>query len=169
MRLGARLALPSIGVLGIVYAAFSLILYRAGIVPRAVWLPIAPERYYLAQALFVLPLLAVSSLLFAALAWALSGARRAASLSQAFQVLSVIWALPVLLLFLLPDIAVYFVAGHAALAPAMRFYGPLAPLAIVVSSTLALRRAFSVPVPRALAAVLAALLAQAAFSALALR
>jgi len=75
----------------------------------------------------------------------------------------------VLLLFLLPDIAVYLVAGHAALAPAMRVYGPLAPLAIVVSSTVGLRAAFAVPLVRAVPAAMAALLAQTAFSAMALR
>src|SRR5688500_15826105 len=85
--LGARLAWPCVGLLGVLYAAFSLMLYRAGIAPHAIWLPIEPARYYLAQALFVLPLLAASAYLFAALAWLLSGARHAAPLSRAFQLL----------------------------------------------------------------------------------
>jgi hypothetical protein len=167
--LGAQLAWPCVGLLGVLYAAFSLMLHRAGITARAVWLPIEPQRYYLAQAVFVVPLLAASCWLFVAIAWALSGARRAASLPRAFQLLGVTWALPVLVLFLVPDLAVYLVAGHAALAPAMRVYGPLAPLGIVVASALALRGAFAVPRGRAVAAVVAALIAQAVFSAVALR
>ena len=51
----------------------------------------------------------------------------------------------------------------------MRVYGPLAPLAIVVASALALRGAFAVPKGRAVAAVVAALVLQTLFSAVALR
>lgn len=165
----ARFAWICLGVLGMAWALFSWRLHSEGIAARAVVLPIEPADYYRVQAFFVGPLLVAAAALFTALAWALSGARRVAPFGEAFQLLALSWAVPVLVLFVIPDLAVYTFAGHAALAPAMRIYGPLAPLAIVVTSTLALRDAYQVPAGRGVASTFAALVVQTVVCAIALR
>jgi hypothetical protein len=50
--------------------------------------------------------------------------------------------------FVLPDLVVFLVAGPGALAPAMRYYGAVAPIGIVLSSIAPLEQV----VGRALAA-----------------
>ncbi|MBL9024405.1 MAG: hypothetical protein JNL21_19575 [Myxococcales bacterium] len=155
--------------LGAAYAAFSFLLHRAGVSPRAVWLPIDPARYYLAQTFFVAPLFLILTALYVYLVRLLAGGGRRVSFRASFERLASAYAWPILLLFVVPDVSVFLAAGHAALAKAMRFYGPLAPIAIVVLTTLRARSLFGCGAARAAAASFVALIAQGVVGAVALR
>ena len=76
---------------------------------------------------------------------------------------------PLLGLFLVPDVAVFLIAGHGALAKAMRFYGPIAPLVVWWLSALRTARLFEVSKGRAAAATFVGLLLQALIGGLFLR
>lgn len=154
-----RQGVVSLGVLGTLYALFSVLLHAKGIAARAVWLPIAPERYYLAQSLFVLPLFFLLGLVFVRVTRACLG--RPTDPAAMFAGLAPRFAWPITICFLLPDMIVFLGWGHASLAPAMRYYGPLAPIVIVVASARWLRRETGVSVVRATLAALAGLFAQA--------
>lgn len=165
----AREATLSLSALGAVYAAFSFLLYRANVTPRAVWLPIDPASYYLAQALFVAPLFILLTVLYVAVLRALLPARDGATFRAAYLRLAPAYAWPLLFLFVVPDLVVFLVAGHAALPRAMRFYGPLAPIAIVALSVVRARPFFGASTGRASLASFAGLVAQAVVGALVLR
>jgi hypothetical protein len=154
-----RSGVVSLAVLGALYALFSALLYAQGIAARAVWLPIAPERYYLAQALFVAPLFVLLAFVFARVARFLAGGPSDAR--TAFAGLAPRYAWPITICFLVPDMIVFLGWGHASLAPAMRYYGPLAPIVIVALSTRWLAREAGVGGLRATFAAIGALLAQA--------
>lgn len=124
-------ALGSLAALGAAYAGFSALLAARGISPRAVLLPIEPAQYYAAQALFVGPLFVGLAWLFARTTLLLAGTREVTP-REAFAALAPRYAWPLLVLFVLPDLGVFLVAGHGALAKAMRYYAPLAPIAITV-------------------------------------
>lgn len=158
----------SLIVLGLVYAGFSLLLYARGVAPRAVWLPVAPSDYYLAQAFFVLPLFWLLAYVFAIVVRACAGVR-SHSLEKTFGALAPRYALPIVVLFLLPDLVVFLAFGHAALAPAMKFYGPLAPIAIIGWTTHWLHRHANVGLGRALFASFIGLVAQTLLGAPVLR
>jgi len=154
-------SLFALGLLGSTYSLFSVLLHRSGAVPRAVLIPIDPQHYYLAQAIFVGPLFVLLAFVFTFVTRALAGDRSDVSLRRAFEALAPTYAWPLLVLFVLPDLVVFLAAGHAALAPAMRYYAPLAPLAIIAFATASARKLFGVGVLRAALATTAALFAQA--------
>lgn len=158
----------AIGALGAAYAAFSYLLHRAGISPRAVWLPVDPARYYLAQTFFVGPLFFILTALYVYVVRLLAGGARA-PFGMAFDRIAPAYAWPILFLFVVPDLSVFLAAGHGALATAMRFYGPLAPVAIVALTTGRARSLFGCSLGRAAAAALGALIVQGAAGAIALR
>jgi hypothetical protein len=172
-----RLSVFSLALLGFVYAAFSLLLFRDGIPARAVWLPISPGRYYIAQAIFVGPLFVILAIVFVLVVHAIVGHSRgdANGTSQphsrraVFEALAPRYALPIVFLFLLPDILVFLTMGHAKLAPMMRYYGLLAPIAIVTSTVMWLRRQTSVGMARAIFAAIVGLVSQAVVGAPLLR
>ncbi|MBL8743689.1 MAG: hypothetical protein JNK04_21415, partial [Myxococcales bacterium] len=122
-------------------------------------LPIAPERYYLAQALFVLPLFFALAHIFARVTRATIGVSSDAR--TVYEGLAPRYAWPITICFLVPDMIVFLGFGHASLAPAMRFYGPLAPIVIVVACARWLHRELKVGILRATLATLVALVAQA--------
>lgn len=165
----SREAAASLSALGAVYAAFSFLLYRAGVAPRAVWLPIDPPAYYLAQALFVAPLFVLLTVLYVAVVRAVLPARAEVGFRAAYFRLAPAYAWPLLVLFVVPDLLVFLSQGHAALPRAMRYYGPLAPLAIVALTVARARPLFGVGTGRAALAAFAGLVAQAALGALVLR
>ena len=163
-----RESIVALGALGAAYAAFSFLLHRAGISPRAVWLPIDPARYYLAQTVFVGPLFFILTALYVYLVRLLAGGGRI-SFGVAFDRIAPAYAWPVLFLFVVPDLSVFLAAGHGALAKAMRFYGPLAPIVVVALTTGRARSLFDCGAGRAAGAALVALIVQGAVGALALR
>jgi hypothetical protein len=140
-RRSLRAAALWLGALGLVYALFCALLFRAGVPGRAVLLPVSPEHYYAWQALFVGPLLASLATIYAWLAWRLAGGSMPRStFRDAWALLVPRYAGWTLFGFVVPDLIVFLVAGPAALAPAMRYYGAVAPLGIVASSIAPLRR-----------------------------
>jgi hypothetical protein len=156
--------------LGAVYALFCVSLFRAGVPGRAVLLPIAPDRYYAWQAVFVGPLLGLLATIYAWLAWRLAGGSTPrSSFREAWSELVPRYAGWTLFGFVLPDLAVFLVAGPGALAPAMRYYGAVAPIGIVLSSIAPLGRLSGARWPRALVSALGALIVQALLGAPLLR
>lgn len=147
--------------LGVGWAGFSLLLYVGGHAPSVTLVPIGPERYYLAQAGFAIPLWlmlwVVAGRVSAVAATALGGARR----PWPGAVMGYALASPMIALFLLPDIAVYLVAGHDGLGAAMKYYAPVAPLTAWALATVGLARRYELSRGRAVLAAFAGLLAQA--------
>jgi len=156
--------------LGALYAAFSRLLHAGGHAPKVTLVPIPKEQYYLWQSLFIVPLFVALWLIYGLVAHALSrlaGGR--ASLGASLAVLGVAYAVPLACLFVIPDLIVYLAFGHAALAKAMRFYAPLAMIACVTLSALALMEAHQLSRPRAIAIALAGLVVQGALGGVLLR
>lgn len=147
--------------LGVIYAVFCALLWRADVPARAVLLPIAAEHYYAWQAVYVGPLMAGLATLYAWLAWRFAGgSARGSSYAEAWAALVPRYAGFVLLGFVVPDLVVFLAAGPGALAPAMRYYGALAPIGIVASSVTPLRSLTGASLPRALGSALGALVVQ---------
>lgn len=159
----AALAVLAVGVL---WSVFSLVLANDGNAPSRVLVPIARQHYYVAQALFVLPLLAlqwaVCSLVSFRVARALGGG---GSFGATLERLGFALALPLLLLFLLPDVVCYALSGFSSLGKLVRVTGPLTFVVTLWAATRALRRVHGLSRSRALAAACAGVLAQAALGA----
>jgi hypothetical protein len=166
----ARAGLGPMLALGVSYAAFSLLLHAHGHAPSVTLVPLARDRYYLAQSIFAAPLFLALWAIFAGIAHGL--ARLAGGRGRpgaTFAVIGVAYAAPMLFLFLVPDVVVYLVAGHGALAKAMRFYAPVAPLTCVVLASIGLRAAHGLRVGVAIGITLVASLVQAAMGGILLR
>ena len=162
--------LASLLALGLAWSVLSAILWADGAPARAVLLPVEPRAYYGAQAIFVGPWLALLGSLFALVAGAVARALGGvATLRATWSSLVPVWALPLLLLFVVPDLVVVLALGREHLPRAMRFYAPLAPIVITVLATRRLRALHVVTTPRAITAVLVGLVVQAVVGALLLR
>ncbi|AKT36075.1 YIP1 family protein [Chondromyces crocatus] len=126
--------------LGALYAAFALLLHLGGHAPSVTLVPIPRDRYYLWQAGFVAPLFVALWWIYGLTAHGLSrlaGGR--GDRGATFAVIGVGYAVPVTVFFVLPDLIVYLVAGHGALARAMPFYAPLALFGVLTLCALGLR------------------------------
>lgn len=160
-------ALLPVLLLGGLYALLLGLLAAGGHQPSvARGLPVAAERYYAVAAIYVAPLFVGLWLLFAALADRLAGGGRAAATRA---VLAYTYALPFAALFVVPDLVVYGLAGHAGLGRWLPLYAPLAPLAVVLLTAEALRALHGVGRGRALAASVGAFVLQAVPMALLIR
>lgn len=155
--------------LGAVYAVFSFLLYRADIEPRAVLLPIDPKRYYLAQTFFVGPLMALLAFVFSYVIYVVAAPSITVRQSDMFRWFAPVYAWPLLLLFVVPDLVVFLVLGHGSLAKAMRLYAPLAPIVIAVVAMRQARVHLEAGRLRAVAAAILGLLVQGALGAIVLR
>jgi hypothetical protein len=155
---------------GLAWAALSAMLYADGHVPRVTSVPIRRTDYYLWQALFVVPLLIclwlVLGLTSHGVSRLLGGPNR---LRSALSVLAFTYAVPVLVLFVLPDALIYALFGFETLGRAMRFYAPLAPLATLALTALGIHIVYDLGLWRASAAALVGLVMQALPGALLLR
>lgn len=160
---------PALAALGVSYAVFSFLLQRAGASARAVWLPIAPESYYGAQALFVAPLFVGLAAIFTLVTRAVAAPRQEVSFRDAFESLAPAYAWPILLAFVLPDLVAFHVVGFAGLGKAMRLYAPLMPVLVMIATTIRARALFGVSQVRAFAATFAGLVAQGVVGASVLR
>jgi hypothetical protein len=148
---------------GAVWAILCGLLAAGGHAPSVTLLPIPRERYYLAQALFVVPVLLAQWALCAALAHAAAralGGRGA--LPATANALGLALAVPLLVIFLVPDLVAYLSMGFAALGPLVRVTAPLALIGSLVLATAAVRSTHALGTGRALAAAAAGVLAQAA-------
>jgi hypothetical protein len=166
----ARLGAVAVAAASGLWALFCLLLARAGHAPSRVLVPLPRESYYLAQALFVLPLMLLSWLLCALVAvWvgrALGGSGR---FRAALNTLGLSLALPLMALFLLPDMLAYAAFGFSALGPLVRVTAPLSFVATLALAALAMHVSHALPRGRAFAAGAAGVFAQAALGGLLLR
>lgn len=149
-------------VLGIFHAGFSLLLHLSGHTPKVGIPGIGRENHYQYQAIFLIPLYLmlfwIGGLVAHGMARRFSGSgSRDASLA----VFGLAYAMPMLALFILPDIVVFLAFGFAAIGKAMRWYAPLAALACVWLGALGLSRAHSIGVGKAGIAALLGFVAQA--------
>lgn len=147
--------------LGVAWSALSLWLYLEGHGPSFSLLPIAKGDYYLAQAVFVVPLTLALWWLMSTIACAVARAREPERRAAAFSALGHAYAAPLLFAFILVDAVIFGAAGFAAMGRYIRFYAPIAPIWALVAATRALRNALGVTTGRALAACALAMLAQA--------
>jgi hypothetical protein len=156
-----RSAIAIVLVAGAIWACLCLILYRAGHAPSRTLVPIARADYYLYQACFVVPLLLAQWCLASAvarrIARALGGSGEARQLTD--QIAPAL-ALPLILLFLAPDLLTYAWLGFSALAKLVRITAPLSFLGSVWLGTRAVRRTQGLRGGRALLAAFLAVLAQ---------
>jgi hypothetical protein len=157
----ARDGAYAVALLGCLWSAFSLWLHLGGHAPSFVLLPIPKERYYLAQAVFVVPLTLALWWLMSTIAAALAGARDQRRRAATFAALGYAYAAPLIFGFLLVDVVIFQAAGFAALGRYIRFYAPIAPLWALIAGTIAVRRALEIGTGRAFAACAAAMLVQA--------
>ncbi len=169
MRLGRAFA--AVGALGVAHATLLAILAADGHRPSfAAGLPVAAESYYRVASIYVIPLYFVLWIIAAA---ASHRAARAfgggGSWRDALAALGPAFALPPLLLFVVPDLIVYVFAGHGALVAAMRWYAPLAPITVLLLSGRALRGVYGLRRLHALVAAFTGFLAQALLAAWLLR
>ncbi len=155
--------------LGVVYAVFSFLLYRAEVVPRAIFLPIDPKSYYLAQTFFVGPLLAILAFVFSYVVYVVAAPSITVRQADMFRWFAPVYAWPLLILFVIPDLVVFLVLGHGSLAKAMRLYAPLAPIVIAVVASRQARIHLEAGRLRSAAAAILALFVQGALGALVLR
>ncbi|NUO47332.1 MAG: hypothetical protein HOV80_00600 [Polyangiaceae bacterium] len=169
MRASIRSPLVALVSLGVVYALFSFLLYRAEVVPRALLLPIDPKSYYLAQTFFVGPLMALLAFVFSYVIYVVAAPSITVRQSDMFRWFAPAYAWPLLVLFVIPDLVVFLVLGHGSLAKAMRIYAPLAPIVIAVVATRQARIHLEAGKLRAVAAAILALFVQGALGALVLR
>ncbi|MGK0358482.1 MAG: hypothetical protein ACI9U2_000771 [Bradymonadia bacterium] len=100
------------------------------------WLPVAAADYYTTAALYVLPLFLALWLIFAQLAQLLCGR---SPFTTTLSVLGFAYAVPVTMLFVIPDMVVYAANGQIGLAQAIRVTAPLTLIWTLVLSTIALR------------------------------
>lgn len=149
-------------ILGIIHAGFSLQLYLAGHSPRMGIPGLTRENHYLLQAIFIIPLYFflfwMGGRIAHVIACRLSGSgSRHASLA----VFGVAYAIPMTVLFLVPDVAVFLMLGFGAIGKAMRWYAPIAALACVWLAAMGLSRLHGIGAGRATIAALAGFVAQA--------
>lgn len=158
-----RFGLGCGALLGLAWAAFAAALAAGGHAPSVDrGLPVPADRYYATAALYLLPLWIALTALTAGVAHgtarALGGdGRWPASLGAVGSA----YALPLLAVFLLPDVIAWAVAGHGALGAVMRITGPAAVLLVTIRTVQAVRAVHGLGVGRALAAALIAAVVQA--------
>lgn len=132
-RLG--LAGASVAIAGAIWAGLCLRLAADGHAPSVTLVAIPRGHYYLAQALFVVPVLLAQWLATAGIAQLVTKARfvaLAAALGPAL-------AAPLVVVFLVPDLVAYALVGFGALGKLVRITAPLVVLTTIGLSALAIR------------------------------
>lgn len=166
MRSGAVYVLLAGGGWALLCAALA----TAGHSPSIALVPIPREHYYAAQAVFVVPLLLASWLLCAALA---RGVARILGANGGFvpaaNAIAPALALPLLVVFLVPDAIAWMLLGFEALGAVVRVTGPLSFAAMLVCVTVAVRAASSLSTGRAFVAAFCGVFAQGALAGVFLR
>lgn len=154
---------------GVVWAAFSLALGLRGETPSGP-VPWPREHHYLAQAVFVLPLLALMFLVYVRAASTLARALGASSPSAISRAaLARAYGRPLLFCYLVPECVAYALAGIGAVTAVARFAAPLLFVAVVVLTTRVVARSGGLGTGRAALASIGATLAQAVVGGLGLR
>lgn len=130
------------------------------------WLPIAPTQYYSTAALYVLPLFLALWLIFAQLAQLLCGR---SPFTTTLSVLGFAYAVPVTMLFVIPDMVVYAANGQIGLTQAIRVTAPMTLIWTLVLSSMALRVVHRVTRWQAIRSAIIAFIVQALPAAILLR
>jgi hypothetical protein len=144
----------------LVYSGFCFLLDAGGHRPSFGALV---ERHYLLLAVLLLPAAFVIWLLHSATAQAMARALGGGgTLRDTMVAIGPAYALPMLLLFVLPDLITYLAFGFDALGKVVRVFAPLALLCRIVVGTRAVMASHSISPGRALLAELIALLAEGA-------
>jgi len=145
----------------VVWALFCLALAHEGRVPSRTFVPIPQRHYYAVQALFVTPLLLLQWLVCSAIsttvARALGGSAR---FRETANKLGLALALPLLVLFLLPDVVVYALWGFPALGKLVRVTAPLSFAVTMSAVTASLQTLHGLSWARAFSAAALGVLAQ---------
>jgi hypothetical protein len=156
--------------LGALHAAFSLLLWLGGHAPRVGIPGFGRQAHYLLQAAFALPLYGFLFWLGGSVAHGL--ARRAGgqgSRGATLSVFGVAYAVPMIGLFIVPDVVVYLAFGFGAIGKAMRFYAPAAAIGCLVLGAWGLAEAHRIGRWRAAGVALGAFVVQAAVGGVVLR
>ncbi len=153
---------PPVIAAGLGWAALALVLAANGEAPSRPAPFIDGEVHYLAQAIFVVPLFAISWLVYGAVAGRIAGGTTYAPLGYAYGV-------PLLVTWALPDAIALGTLGFDALAPLVRVVAPLTAVYTVALGAVAVRAATRCSVGRAVGASLGGAIAQALVGAWALR
>lgn len=162
--------LAAVALAGVAWGALCVGLHLGGHAPSFTLLPIPSEFWYLSQAVYVTPVLIGQWLLMSVVAHGLARAVGGeGTLRRLLGGAGLAQALPLALLFLLPDAVVYAALGFDAIAPAMRFYAPLSAATTLALLTFAVSASHRLSEGRALVAALVAFLVQAAAGAPVLR
>ena len=166
----ARSGASAIALLGIAWSALLILLWSGGHAPSFVLLPIAPESYYVLQALVMLPLLTglwwIHSEVAHRLCRAAGGSGAEGGVRTA---LGFAYAAPMLVAHVLPELVAYAAGGWTLIAMVGRVSLPLASLWVWALSAAALRVAHRVSLPVAIGASLAGLVLQAIAGGLVIR
>ncbi len=127
---------------GVVWATFCVWLALDGREPSFVGNPLPPAQYYWWQAGFVTPLLLVSVALFAGLCH--TGASwfgGDGTFTKTLGGVGYAYAVPLVVVFLIPDVVMYRLGGFAELPHLLRVSGPVTALWVVFLSSAAVARA----------------------------
>lgn len=166
----ARSGASAIALLGIAWSALLILLWSGGHAPSFVLLPVAPESYYVLQALVMLPLLTglwwIHSEVAHRLCRAAGGSGDEGGVRTA---LGFAYAAPMLVAHVLPELVAYAAGGWTLMAMVGRVSLPLASLWVWALSAAALRVAHRVSLPVAIGASLAGLVLQAIAGGLVIR
>lgn len=147
---------------GLVWSLFCTILACAGHAPSFTMLPIPRDQHYAVQALLVVPLLFGQWRLCLFVVERLTRERAAHAQHDTLGArISTAIGLPLLALFLLPDVITYALAGFSALGKLVRLSAPISFVVTVALVARAVRRERGITPPRALVVALVAVLAQA--------
>lgn len=173
-RLAARpvLGAAATAVVGtaLVWAALCLLLGLAGHAPSRVLLPLPRQSYYLWQAALLVPTLLVSWVILGGVCHALARAvGGGGSAPSTFACAGFAYAVPLLSLFVIPDLVAYLAFGFASLAKLVRVSGLVLVLAECALVARAVVAAHGLPWSRAVPVALAGLFAQAAVGGTVLR
>jgi hypothetical protein len=145
---------------GLLWAVFCFCLYALGYVTPAPHPFLAPEKLFLWQSLYVIPVLWMMWRTFAWVGHAISAPTDGPdSREQTRTAIGLAFALPLAGLFLVPDILAFLIRGFDNMLPAMAVYVPISLMVTWVLAASALRGVHGIGWPRALAAGLAGLVA----------
>ncbi len=137
---------------GLLYGLFSLVVYFSGHLPSGVLVNFIPARiYYLWEAIFMIPITMQIYILFAALAHLLSKLLDGqGSFESTLSVLGFTYSIPLIVLFWIPDVVLFFLFGSRVQLNFVPFYGTAAGLWTFILSLMGIRIARQISLPRAL-------------------
>jgi hypothetical protein len=157
-----KLSIMALAAASGLWAVLCLVLALGGHAPSVVLVPIPRDRYYLAQALFVVPLSfalwGICAVVAQSVARRLGGSGTLRDTSRA---MALALAAPIALTLVIPDLIIYGAFGFDALGRAVRVTAPLTALASTLLAARAVRRHHALGWPRAFAAGALGVIAQA--------